>query len=371
MDALQGPPGIRNARQGVIYLWQGVDVESPYADLAVNGSVRAFTALANRRWDGFGDFNEAIGDPLTMFGSAAAGANGAGTGLAKVMSWATSFVAELRSQIAELFGAPHELISFSKNLALWVAAQVMDDADSLESVGDVANLWNAGKSFIQKLRSYVAGYNVKINYGHPATLVKGVESGMNRAMLSGVFELAKSSISSTLSSFGAFATKAVDYMAGIFEFAVESLWRYAEFLVLDKFTAKAKTLWAARGTASDLSRNNRKFNLWLRGAVDKVPLIAAVTLVSGLGGDKMRLLQMFGGGNTVISQSDFDSGVAYLDQLKRTAAHMMKDAELELDSDDPLIKSSLKMHETVIAAQQAEQGWWGSVSRFVDSWIGA
>ena len=117
-------------------------------------------------------------------------------------------------------------------------------------------------------------------------------------------------------------------------------------------------MWKSRSSKNSAIRKIAKFDRWLRPAVETVPVIAAVTLGSGIAGDKMRLLEMFADKGAIITPSQFQTGVAYLDKIKRIGAQLIEQSEIDFTSDDQLVQGLLNLAKSHSENSSASTTWW-------------
>lgn len=363
--------GMQNARLGTIYLWQGTFVKLPLASCIsdVLGGVSGGLDLGEVKW--FGAPPGSVDMATFALTSRPTTDNGLWEA---IKEWAHNFVLKVWGKVKEVFGNIEELSGYLAKIALFVTKKVFAKAAPIigSAVGLVRGLWISVVAFCEKLSNWIKGKGVRLVQGHPETLVKGIESGLTRSLLEGLYETAKSSLLLGLNIAGSGAASIIDAVAGIIESATKLIWRIAEYLILKKFSREAKTYWTAKSESNSIHLDSMKFNKWLKGYTNKVPLIAAVTLGSGLAGDKMRFLQMYTGEGMVISQNQFDAGVSYLDQMKRTGSRLMERGGLEFDSDDRVIAGCLKLakqHDIVHTKSKGKRGFFKRLFRIADKVI--
>lgn len=315
--------GMQNARLGVVYLWQGTQVKSSTVEEVISTVARA------------------VG---TRLGILEAESSEAGL-WSKIKSWAEEFVVKVWAKIKEVFGDIGVIGGHIKKIALFLAKQVFKKAAPIigSVAGLVQGLWKTTVAFCEKLSNWIAKHGVNLVKGHPETLVKGIERGLNRALLEGLYETAKSSLLLGLNIASSGAASIIDKVAGIIEMATKMIWQFAERCIIRGFCAEAKNYWTGRSESNAIHLDSMKFDNWLKSTTNKVPVVAAVTLGSGIAGDKMRFLQMYTGEGLVVTQSQFDNGVRYLDQMKRTGSRVLERTGLEFQSDDPTIAGLLKL----------------------------
>jgi hypothetical protein len=340
---------MQNARLGVIYLWQGTEVQA--------STIESIIAAIGRK----------AGTTLGLLEAEPAVESSQASLWEKIKGWAQEFVEKVWAKIKEVFGNVGVLGGHLKKIALFLAKKVFASAAPIigSVTGLVEGLWKTTVAFCEKLGNWIASKGVNLVKGHPETLIKGIESGLNRALLEGLYETAKSSLllGLNIASYG--AASIIETVAGLIETVTKMIWRFAERCAIRLFCSEAKGFWNARSESNSIHFDSMKFDNWLRGMTNKVPVVAAVTLGTGIAGDKMRFLQMYTGEGMVISQSQFDNGVKYLDQMKRTGSRVMERSELEFESDDPTIAGLLKLaksHDEV----KAKTSFWRKLFRTTD-----
>ena len=357
--------GMQNARLGTIYLWQGVKYNSQLADLVIGGAMTSVSGILGCKDINVAEFG--LGVEVTTMATQSR-SEGPGGLWHKIKTWAEDLMQKLWQKIKAVFGDVAEMLGTLKGLALFVTQQVFAKAAPLigGAVGLVSGLWKTSVAIAEKVGNWIAKKSVKLTFGHPKTLVKGIDQGINRALLEGIYETVKSAVSLGLNAASLGGAAIVDAVTGIIEAAVKIIWRVAESKVIKKFIKDAKNFWNARGTTTAMHLDSFKFDNWLKPATQKVPVIAAVTLGSGVAGDKMRLLQMYTGEGKVISESDFKSGAAYLDRMKRSGSRLIERSGLEFTSDDLVIAGLLKLANSHDEVETNKRGFFAKLFRTTD-----
>jgi hypothetical protein len=357
--------GMQNARLGAIYLWQGVNYKSPLADAVIGGAMTSVSGILGTKDINVAQFG--LGAEVATM-AAESRSEGQGGLWYRIKSWAEDLMLKLWEKIKSVFGDVAEMLGTLKSLALFVTQQVFAKAAPLigGAVGLVQGLWKTSVAIAEKIGNWIAKKGVKLAFGHPKTLVKGIDRGITRALLEGIYETVKSAVSLGLNAASLGGAAIVDAVTGIVESAVKIIWRVAESKVINTFIKDAKDFWNARGTSTAMHLDSRKFDNWLKPATQKVPVIAAVTLGTGIAGDKMRLLQMYTGAGKVISESDFKAGVSYLDRMKRSGARLIERGGLEFSSNDPVINGLLKLATSHDEVETKKRGFFAKLFRTTD-----
>lgn len=348
--------GMNNARLGVVYLWQGVNMKSPIADAVLGGIMTSVSGISGTKDINIAEFSLGVEVTAMVADSRSEGQTGA---FNQIKAWAEDLMAKIWEKIKTIFGDVAEMLGTLKGIALFITQQIFSKAAPIIGgvVGLVQGLWKTTVGIVEKVGSWIASKGVEIAFGAPKSLVNGVEQGLTRSMLEGIYETIKSAVSLGLNaaSFGGAAI--VDCVVGIVEAAIKIIWRIAESKVVNKFILDARNMWTTRDTGRPMHKDCLKFDDWLRPVTKKVPLVAAVTLASGIAGDKMRFLQMYTGTGNIISQASFDEGVSYLDQLKRAGSRIMERSGVTFTSDDDMIAGLLKLAEKHDEVHSKKSRW--------------
>lgn len=350
----------QNSRLGAIYLWQGTEHASPLAQTVISGTLGSATALA-----GVKEINIALPDQLTdivQFALKAERDPGANGKMWKaVLSWSQSLMGQIWDKVKEIFGDLFEAGVHVKKIALWVAQMVYAESAPYIGAGAtlVSGLVKAGTAIAERTGAWLSSRGVTLNAGHPETIVRAIETGLLRAMLDGLYDITRSALSTAVNWTAYGGAAVVDAIAAVIDAAYKMIWRFAESRVITDFCKRAQQLWANRDAKNGGVRKGTTFNKWMRPAVTKVPLIAAVTLASGLTGDKMRFLNMFTDQDAVVTQSQFDQGCSYLEKIKLAASRMIGQSEIEFSSGDKLIDGMLRMAKNANAEASPTVSWWG------------
>ncbi|MEM6662745.1 MAG: hypothetical protein AAF666_11280, partial [Pseudomonadota bacterium] len=226
-------------------------------------------------------------------------------------------------------------------IVVFAASQIWQNAAPFIGAANelIDGLAQSGRAFIEKLSTWHAGRRVKIEEGHPKTLLDGIKIGMNRAMWEGLGKIAKSSISIGLNAASCGGAAIVDAVAAVLQSVAKLVWRFAEYCVLNTFINRAKIHWANRETdLSAIHLDAKRFNDWLRPATRKAPVIAALTLGSRIAGDKIRLLQIYNEKGTMISFQQFERGRIYIDKMKGVGAGLINRSGLEFKGQSQAIQ---------------------------------
>jgi len=214
------------------------------------------------------------------------------------------------------------------------------------------------KACYERYQTYSLAKGVDMNDGHPAVIVKSVERTMTLGIGQGLYQALKgaATVGATAASAGAGAILSV-VVAGC-ELIAKVVYRIWEASKMEAFFADCKDRYKHHKSASkisddDLLHSGVAFGAWYRAAAYTLPCLSALALCSGIAGDKMMYLSMFkdqkdlvpvkaGEFMNPISQSEFDRGVAYIDNLKQTSKGYLSDSGFKFSSTDKVVEGLLR-----------------------------
>lgn len=356
---------LAHSRQGLIYLFSKIDVESGVGKVIVEGAFDLFDNVADI-------------DAAKIPEKLATAAKGAKVVTLKVMEQVGGKPAGPKP------GAPQAqttlwekikkyLSDYAKKIFELLKAKYSDfyNSTSLEKFetiwGAVAKVVNgvAGKVFVSaapliggaidiatgikdttvacyhRYMAYSLGKGVVLNEGHPGVIASSIERAMNFGIGKGLYDTFKGAgnIAMQATSFGA-ATIVSVVIAGC-ELLAKVVYRLWETSGMKSFFDDCKKRWAAK---DKIYENAADFTEWYSKAAAALPCLSALAINSGITGDKMSYLSMFTDGTqkVAIGQAKFDQGVGYIEKLKSWSVGYLETTGYEFDSTDPLVLGLLK-----------------------------
>jgi hypothetical protein len=226
-----------------------------------------------------------------------------------------------------------------------IAEKVMDEMVPFFSNGIAAStgLVQAIDHCCDRFVVYSKGRGVELVPGVPTTTIDGIKRAMDHAVLVDVYNVLKGGGNLALDGLTAGVAGEI---TGIACSAIETLVAFArkvhDFYRIRIFLNDAKAMWLNREHATSVHRRPYAFNRWYRKAALWVPVIPVLTLNSGVCGDKMRMLCMFSNEGEVITQANFDKGVAYIDKIKAWGSSYLADSAYTFTSADKLVAELIK-----------------------------
>jgi hypothetical protein len=235
-------------------------------------------------------------------------------------------------------GLLRKLVDFLVGKFLATAAPVIGGV--LDLAGGVLKTVTAAAD---KYKEWLVGRNVELLGGHPGTIVEAIRNAMWLSVGEGLYSTLKGSVKLGLDIGAAGASTIASLVISVAEALATTIWRIVEIARMRSFFTQAREQWLAIDEANSLHLRPIEFNNWYKGYALTIPALAVLTLNTGLCGDKMRFLKMFKDNTYVISQSEFDRGVGYVDKLKVWGSKYLEDAGFSFSSKDGLVSHCLEL----------------------------
>lgn len=317
-----------NAREGVVYFWAKIEPVATRHLILPVAKDNALTAASAgySTYSAVKHFNQSIAQSGTESDNL-------------LKKWAYDLV-------HKLFDAMH--VNFNPGDWIgWVGDHLVRQIAPFigDIVGGVMGLYEFGKALYQKVRLWWSGRKVELRAGHPQAIAMGIDKLVNNALLDGLYKVAKSAVSTGLKFVTMGVSSVVDAVVGIVEMVVRLIYTITEAVNMDRFIEQCKAYWNLPGRTrlAALAGDAKHFNGMFLVATGKAPVIAGITYNTHIAGDKMRFLKMYADDGSVINQSQFDAGCAYLERLRKTGRGYVADWGERLRSDDPVVKGLLKI----------------------------
>ena len=207
-------------------------------------------------------------------------------------------------------------------------------------VGDIAalskHLYKFGGSVIKAVSAKYYSFRVKIIDGHPAAICKALRESMCDDARGSLYQSIKYSLAITINLMfpgpGEIVSAISKTILYVVEKIIEFAKRFAELKSIRKYLQQAKTYFEKAESTENrqgLHRNEKKFTEWFNEMAEEAPILAALVLNSGICGDAMHFLSMFKNGTKLISQEEFDRGVAYRNTLKTYSTTMLSRSKMQ------------------------------------------
>jgi len=261
----------------------------------------------------------------------------------KLQEWFDMLVEKVKDVIRQKFGTISGISGTIKQLVKGIVTLVA--AKAAPFVGgalDVAaGLGKTIDAAVTRFKTWKEGRDVEVGQGHPTTVVNSITRAMNMALFEGLWTMLKGAGALAMDGVGYGAGAVVNLIISCGEMLIKFIWRLVETVRFNMFCGEARGYWENSSSLDALHRQPFAFSEWYRKTALNLPLIAVLTLNTGICGDKMRYLSMYkAGGVNEISTNEFQAGVRFLDNLKPWGAKYMDDAGFTIRSaNDPLVDS--------------------------------
>ncbi|UPG95699.1 hypothetical protein [Luteibacter aegosomatissinici] len=346
--------GMVNARLGILYLFGNLACDEGKYRIITNGLID----MAGKGSGTLGTAVKRTTDAGTCFTPYAAGSAERTAKRQQVSNALKGIAASVTQAIFTQRANGEDDGEGTKTEAIWkaipgglqtvcdhIAEKVMDQISPFLANGVAATqgLVTAVKVGGERFVVHARGKGVTLVPGVPTTTIDGIKRGMDLSLAGEVYNVLKGGTALALEGLTAGVAGAI---AGIAFSAIEVLVAFArkvhDFYRIRLFLTDAKALWAQREKPNSLHRQPYAFNRWYRKTAMRVPAIPVLTLNSGVCGDKMRMLCMFSNEGEVISQQNFDKGVAYIDHLKGWGSSYLEETAYSFTSADKLVAELIK-----------------------------
>jgi hypothetical protein len=226
---------------------------------------------------------------------------------------------------------------------------------------------NTVDSSITKYREWRAGRNVQLLAGHAGTIVEAIRRSMWFSVGEGLYDLLKGGVSFGLDVGAAGVGAVVSLVVSVLETLAKVIWKMVELIRMRSFFGQARQFWLMREERNAIHMQPIAFNNWFKSYAIDIPALSVLTLNSDICGDKMHFLAMFKDDSSVVSQSEFDAGCAYVDSLKVWGASYLKDSGFEFKSDDPLVRGLLTLATSHTAEKSTRAKVWQTTLGFLNA----
>lgn len=278
----------------------------------------------------------------------------------KVLEYATNIIEAIRKKLDEtkekintIMSNPGDAImdklpTILRKLVDALTSRFLADAvpfigAATEIVSGIINTLDAG---FTKFKEWLAGKEVLLASGHITVIVESIKRAMAMSIGAGLYETLKGGISMGSQFMTAGAAAIISLVSSIIEAVVKTVWKMIEIGRLRSFFKQARSHWESKSRADALHKQPIAFNQWFKGYSLTLPVLPVLALNTGITGNKMLFLQMFQSNTNIVSQSQFDAGVSYLDGLKEWGSGYIEDCGFSFSSADPTVSGLLAMAKT-------------------------
>ncbi len=281
-----------------------------------------------------------------------------------MVDWLTDFASKLGHNFIELFyrqemkDGPHVvqismILSVVKSAITMGAIVLCDSLTNFASDGLrlIRHLTRIADAAVDGIRSWWRSKNVSILEGHPSIICDTLKAKMSGQVSKGVYNTIKASagiaIQLILPGIGSVIRAVSNIILSVFETIYNIIEHYVTVTTIRGIIYQCQYLWKQYKKNQNQQQNmaarkplfhedSKRFATWYREIAKSVPSLIALTLNSGICGDKMNFINMFDSYTEgPIKQDKFDKGVEYVDSLKDYSANFLRTSDYRFTSDYP------------------------------------
>ncbi|HEX4932620.1 MAG TPA: hypothetical protein VFV33_05530 [Gemmatimonadaceae bacterium] len=267
-----------------------------------------------------------------------------------------NLVEKIKDKLRDKFGIIQDLGGYIPKVINFIVNRVCVEAAPL--AGSIISLVQKTGALClavqDKFQAWLDGKHVQVNDGHPATVVDSIRRAQTGALLGGIYEMITAAAGVAIDATAWGGGVIFNLVKSGIELLIKFVWRLAEALRFNEFCAQAREYYvAAKGligptrpgdsvsaSADSLPTRPFEFARWYRSFALNIPLIAVLTLNSGICGDKMSYLTMFND-NGQITSDQFLAGVRFLDNLKPWGAEYMENTGYTIQTNGDVLVDNL------------------------------
>lgn len=208
------------------------------------------------------------------------------------------------------------------------------------SFGAAGSLLKLIESSFERYRIWAGGKKTAFLVGTPTAIVDGIKDAMDLAVGRDVYQTLKKGAQLGMQIASVGASTIVNLVTSVLEILIKAAWKIHETRRFRAFLADAKNKWLQRDT-EQLHARPLAFNAWFRGHASGLPIVSALALNSNIC-HNMHFLQLFPSGKDLITQSQYDAGMAQMGLLKDFSSRYVEESGYALSSEDGLVEEWIK-----------------------------
>ena len=234
----------------------------------------------------------------------------------------------------------------------------------LDVAKGIVNTLDAG---MKKFDEWLSSRDVVLASGHITVIVESIQRAMWMSVGAGLYDLLKGGVSLGMQFATSGAAAIVTLVSSIIEAVVKAVWKIVEISRLRQFFDEARELWKSHNEADALHKRPIAFNQWFKGYSLSLPVLSVLALNTGITGNKMLFLQMYQSDSRVVSPAQFNTGVTYLDGLKKWGSTYLQDCGFSFSSEDKMVTGLLAMADKQAPPLSAKGHLWRGARKFVNA----
>ncbi len=261
----------------------------------------------------------------------------------KLREWFDFLLEKIKETLREKFTTVEGVVGVMKDVTSGILSLVAASAVPFFRSADtlVTGVARVIKAAVDKFRCWKLSKGVDVNPGYPQTIVQSITGAMTLSLFEGLYSSLKGAATLATDIVAVGAGAFVNLLISASELLIKFCWRLVEGAQINAFCKEAREHWNRHLSSDSIHLHPFAFGKWYRSYALNIPVIAILTLNSGICGDKMRYLTLFESGERVITSEKFQHGVRFLDNLKAYGSEYLKRCGFDfiVHSNDALVHS--------------------------------
>ncbi len=337
-----------DARDGTLYFLSKLDmVSSPGFDLGLVGNFVGNTTVIT-------DLKNAT---TTLISSCDAGKkvlDGIDQYTKPIRVLLSNFMDALVDRITSIYGEGSAALEWVGEFGSWAISTLIGSlADIIPGWGYVQSaldLYEGIKksvtSAIKWLGQVYSGWGVELLAGGPSIMAEALARHNATSLAHGLKDMAVESVKIGLQAAGDAAAGVgaiVGAVTGVLQRIANLVGYCVQRFMVNRALNQAANQWNLKGI---YMQDRQQFTEWFKQVCICTPVIAALTLSSGMVGHQYRFLSLINDSDEVIDQAAFDAGTKHIDKLKELSASYLNQYQdsykVLFRSEDTLVSNRLQ-----------------------------
>jgi hypothetical protein len=291
--------------------------------------------------------------------------------------WLKDFVHGIIDKLREKFTSLQTYAPIFTAAIKAAVSEISKQAGGLftDAVRTAAGLEKVIKGFGERIASAIAMSSVKLVQGYPSAVVDAIHKSMTLSGIEGLCQTARGVGGMAMTTLAPVAAPLVSLVLNACEKLFRLVWRVAEirqmkavFEIAREEYKRGKEYEAAildgKTANPPLHAQPMEFAKFFRQNATKVPVLACLTLTSGICGDKMTYLAMYNDDGKELESKEFIKGAQGIDALKQWGSDYLAKSGYEFHTSDSFVATMLK--KQAANAEKLRRGQQGTVGYVYD-----
>jgi hypothetical protein len=287
------------------------------------------------------------------------------------------FAQSIIDALIEKFTSLQTYASVITQAIKYLVTQISQQAGAMfnDAVTTLGGIDKMVKGFGSRLVSAFRMNNVRLIQGYPAAVVDAIHRSMTLSGAEGLVQTARGAGGIALNVVTAGAAQLASIIMSALDKLARIIWRVFEIDEMKKVFATAKDEYKAGvlyekaladggQAAPPLHARPGDFARWFRNHATSVPVLACLTLTTGICGDKMTYLALYNDDGNQITSAAFLGQVDSIDALKPWGSDYLAKSGYEFHTSDAFVAALLQ--RTARNAENLRDGQMSKVEKLYD-----